>query len=138
MKTITFDRTCEALAAYDAHDATLDVLINTEPGADPMRRFATWQDELNRLARVVGRTFGEETNHVNSPDVCETCVHPSKWLRDKIAKPLVVTDEQLAECEARRDHLQDIIDNPYVLPKHAPDFTKPYNWPKLGTVKVWP
>lgn len=40
--------------------------------------------ERDRLARLVGRAFGYDTKHINSPETCEGCVWPDEWLRKTI------------------------------------------------------
>lgn len=94
--TITFDKTREALAVFNAHDAKLLTLTTND-------EVFAWMAENDRLARAVGRAFGEDTNYINSPDICESCVRPGTWLDNTIAKPITVTDEQLASLAAWRE-----------------------------------
>jgi microcystin-dependent protein len=42
-------------------------------------------DERERLGRLVGRTFGNDTKDINSPETCEECVRPGEWLRKTIS-----------------------------------------------------
>lgn len=64
-----FNRTRHALAVYDAF--TVDVWEKS-----PWNRWQEIDKEHTRLARLVGRAFGEETSEVNSPETCEACVTP--------------------------------------------------------------
>lgn len=64
-----FDRTRAALHVFDEY--TKNVWERST--------WNRWQEidkEHTRLARCVGRAFGEDTIEVNSPDTCESCVTP--------------------------------------------------------------
>lgn len=65
----TFARTRAALQAFDHY--TEHVWEQST-----CRNFEANDAERNRLARAVGRAFGEDTADVNSPDTCESCVRP--------------------------------------------------------------
>jgi len=64
-----FARTRAALKTFDEY--TENVWEHAK-----WNNFDTLDAERNRLARLVGRAFGEDTADVNSPDTCESCVRP--------------------------------------------------------------
>lgn len=64
-----FDRTREALRVFDEYTENVWVPAT-------WKNFTEVDTERNRLARLVGRAFGEDTADVNSPDTCESCVRP--------------------------------------------------------------
>jgi hypothetical protein len=65
----TFIKTRAALNVFDAY--TENVWEHAK-----WNNFTELDNERNRLARLVGRAFGEDTSDVNSPDTCESCVRP--------------------------------------------------------------
>lgn len=69
----TFTRTRAALKTFD--DFTEHVWAKGD-NSNFGRNFAKHDAERERLARLVGRAFGEDTIEVNSPDTCESCVRP--------------------------------------------------------------
>jgi hypothetical protein len=68
-KNDKFARTKAALKTFDTFTENV-----WEPST--WRNFEANDAERNRLARAVGRAFGEDTVEVNSPDTCEGCVRP--------------------------------------------------------------
>ena len=68
-----FIRTRAALNVYDEY--TEQVWAKGD-NRDFGRNFAKQDAERNRLARLVGRAFGEDTSDVNSIETCESCVRP--------------------------------------------------------------
>lgn len=76
-----FRKTRAALAKYDAYSEWMD---KTEywhrDNESTLRTFA----RLDQFARKVGRAYGEDTSLVNSPDMTESCVRPSPWLRKMV------------------------------------------------------
>lgn len=80
---VTWEKTKAAVAAYDAHEATVDAIKTND-------EFLVWSAEEQRLGRAVGRAYGEETGHINNVKTCEDLVRPGPWLRGMIAVPLIV------------------------------------------------
>lgn len=68
-----FNRTRAALKTFD--DFTEHVWAKGD-NRDFGRNFVKHDAERERLARLVGRAFGEDTAEVNSIATCESCVRP--------------------------------------------------------------
>ena len=63
-------------AALDAYDTYVDQVWSVGDNSNFGRNFDKLEAERERLARAVGRAFGEDTADVNSPETCERCVRP--------------------------------------------------------------
>ena len=66
------ERTRRALAAFDAEDA--------KPMPEDFTEAWRKLGREDRLARAVGRAYGEDTAHINNLKTCEACVRPGKRL----------------------------------------------------------
>ena len=64
-----FTRTRQALHAFDTY--TDQVWQHST-----CHNFEANDTERNRLARAVGRAFGEDTSDVNNPETCAHCIRP--------------------------------------------------------------
>lgn len=73
--TRNFSRTAEAIAVFDAHDATFDKFL-ASPEGQTNKGVKTWFAKSEELAEAVGIAYGHDTADVNSMDHCRSTVRP--------------------------------------------------------------
>lgn len=141
---VPLERTRAAMAAYDAHDDTL------EAAADDDGLFLLWRAQRHLLGRAVGTAFYEDTAAFNRRETCEAHMRPDRasdagvWLRRQLAlapRPCCERDHDAdGNCDRHsapgvpRFHTGGYvpIDGPVCLPD--PSETVMYRTPSGGQV----
>jgi len=72
-----FSQTEKALDEYDSQVKLLSEVAADITNAESVAIC----DEIDRLAKEVGKAFGLDTSDFNSVDTCRNCVRPGPWLR---------------------------------------------------------